>query len=120
MQKRSLNVSQKELFTSCVAFARHTCFLYCEIVLADRLYCKKFLCSVFASILQSDHYSKSMHRTITAISHRQHSHNIIHPFRSSTKWKTLCCLNFFLACVQFFDSLRIECWSCHNVHKSNL
>jgi len=62
MQKPSLNVSQKELFTSCVAFARHTCFLYCEIVLADRLYCKKFLCFVFASILQSDHYGKSMHK----------------------------------------------------------
>ena len=64
----TINVSQNELFTSCVAFARHICFLYCEIVLADRLYCKKCLCSVFASILQSDH-----------------SHNVIHSFRSSTK-----------------------------------
>jgi len=26
MQKPSLNVSQKELFTSCVAFVRYTCF----------------------------------------------------------------------------------------------
>jgi len=26
-----------------------------------------------------------MHRTITAISHCQHSHNVIHSFRSSTK-----------------------------------
>jgi len=85
MQKTSLNISQKELFTSCVAFARHTCFLYCEIVLADRLYCKKFLCSVFASILQSDHYDKSMHRTITAVRQCQHSHNVIHSFLSSTK-----------------------------------
>ena len=59
--------------------------LCCEIVLADRLYCKKFLWFVFASILQSDHYGKSMHRTITAISHCQHSHNVIHSFRSSTK-----------------------------------
>jgi len=72
MQKPSLNVSQKGLFTSCVAFARHTCFLYCEIVFADRLHYKKFLCFVFASILQSDHYGKSMHRTVTAISHCQH------------------------------------------------
>jgi len=85
MPKPSLNVSQKEFFTSCVAFACHTCFLYCEIVLADRLYCKKFLCIVFASILQSDHYGKSMHRTVTAISHCQHSHNVIHLFQSSTK-----------------------------------
>ena len=59
MQKPSLNVSHKELFTSCVAFARHTCFLYCEIVLADRLHCKKFLWFVFASTSQSDHYGKS-------------------------------------------------------------
>ena len=50
---------------------------YCEIVLADRLYCKKFLWFVFASILQSDHHGKSMHRTTTAISHCQHSHNVI-------------------------------------------
>ena len=85
MQKPSLNVSHKELFSSCVAFARHTCFLYCEIVLAERLYCKKFLCFVFASILQSDHHIKSVHRTVTAISHCQHSHNVIHSFRSSTK-----------------------------------
>ena len=55
------------------------------IVLVDRLYCKKFLCFVFASVLQSDHYGKSMHRTVTAISHCQHSHNVIHSFRSSTK-----------------------------------
>jgi len=81
----TLNVSQKELFTSCVAFAHHTFFLYCEIVLAYRLYCKKFLCFVFASILQSNHYSKSMHRTITTISHCQHSHKVIHFFQSSTK-----------------------------------
>jgi len=85
MQKPSLNVSQKALFTSRVAFARHTCFLYCEIVLADRLYCKKFLCFVFASILQRDHYSKSLHRVIATISHCQHLRNVIHSFRSSTK-----------------------------------
>jgi len=97
MQKPSLNVSQKELFTSCVAFARHTSFLYCEIVLADRLYCNKFLCFVFASLLQSDHYGKSIHRTVTAISHCQHSHNVIHSFRSSTKSKTFLLLNFCLA-----------------------
>jgi len=94
MQKPSLNVPQKELFTSCVAFARHTCFLYYEIVLADRLYCKKFPCFVFASILQSDHYGNSMHRTITAISRCQHSHNLIRSFRSSAKQKTLGCLIF--------------------------
>ena len=58
---------------------------YCEIVLADRLHCKKFLCSLLSSILQSDHYGKSLHRTITAISHCQHSHKGIHSFRSSTK-----------------------------------
>ena len=85
VQKPPLNVSQKELFISCVAFARHTCFLYCEIVLADRLYCKKFLCFVFYSILQNDHYGKSIHRTVTAISHCQHSHNVIHSFGSSAK-----------------------------------
>jgi len=67
---------------------------YCEIVLADRLHCKKFLWFVFASILQSDHYGKSMHRTITAISHCQHSHNVIHSFRSSANQKTFCYLIF--------------------------
>ena len=58
---------------------------YCEIVFADKLHCKKFLWFVFASILQSDHYGKSMHRTITAIGHCQHSHSVIHSFRSSAK-----------------------------------
>jgi len=60
-------------------------FLYCEIVLAIRLYCKKFLCFDFASILQSDHYGKSIHRTIIAISLCQHSHNVILSFRSLTR-----------------------------------
>jgi len=43
MQKPSLNVSQKELFTSCVAFARHTCFL----------------CNIVKSFLQIDYTAKS-------------------------------------------------------------
>ena len=96
MQKPSLNVSQKELFTvlCCICTPYLFSVRYCEVVLADRLYCKKFLWFVFASILQSDHYGKSMLRTITAISHCQHSHNVIHSFWSSTKYKTLCCLIF--------------------------
>ena len=57
---------------------------------------------VFASILQSDHYGKSMHRTITAISHCQHLHNVIHSFGSSTKQTPLCCLIFAQQCVQYF------------------
>jgi len=71
MQKPSLNVSQKGLFTvlCCICTPYLFSVRYCEIALADRLYCKKFVWFVFASILQSNQYGKSMHRTITAISH---------------------------------------------------
>ena len=44
MQKPSLNVSQKELFTilCCICTSYLFSVRYCEIVLADGLYCKKF------------------------------------------------------------------------------
>ena len=104
MQKSSLNVSQKELFTvlCCICTPYLFSVRHCEIVLADRLYCKKLLWFVFASILQSDHYGKPMHRIITAIGHCQHSHSVIHSFRSAAKQKTLCCLIFAEQCVQYF------------------
>jgi len=58
MQKPLLNVTQKELFTAlcCICMPYLFSVRYCEIVLADKLYCKKFVWFVFASVLQSDHY----------------------------------------------------------------
>ena len=84
---KPLNVSQKELFTAlcCICTPYLFSVRYCQIVLADRRFYNKFIWFVFASILQSDHHGKSMHKTIIAISDCQHSNNGIHSFRSSTK-----------------------------------
>ena len=80
-----------------VAFARHSLLVFCAVLWnrsCRQTTLQKVPMIFFASILQSDHYGISMHRTITATSHCQHSHNVIHSFRSSTKYKTFCCLIF--------------------------
>jgi len=92
----TLNVSQKELFTSCVAFAHHTCFLYCEIVLAYRLYCKKFLMFCFCfniakQPLQQIHAQDyNCNQSLSAFTQRNSFVSVFNKVESTT----LCCLIF--------------------------